>query len=423
MAEELLQKNAQGTFVLSDRGEYLAYYNALRHLLAHYMSRGLQFPPEKTQKVLSETMARVNREFKTVADFRSRIAELPAWIGEPNTNRLISYIGQHFISTLEKTRAQLMEKELPKARDKFDNPYRTPSWDFLDLYGDLFLKAPPVLASSAQENRIAQMFQSPTTAPAAEQAPVPKQSQESEDPMPGERLLKLLTAAFLQSPKHQAGSVISPVQSENSELPSPVPQRQSAGRDPMPGEILLSRYQEEFLRAPLPVSIGSSEQVPVYRKVEAFLSPDIFFRISETMNGFIAKKDKEGYQNWFSTLAPREKQAIHLRTLVQREERGESIQWDAEYSRLHVMPGDSLDKIQEYAETVREYMSTMKDLRNVLAGQNQGLYQQLLVFISSPSSKADDLDMMLLQVSDPTARNNIREQCLQLLDNMQDYQG
>jgi len=55
MAEELLQKNAQGTFVLSDRGEYLAYYNALRHLLAHYMSRGLQFPPEKTQKVLSET--------------------------------------------------------------------------------------------------------------------------------------------------------------------------------------------------------------------------------------------------------------------------------------------------------------------------------------------------------------------------------
>ncbi|GEM_PF-4477627 len=373
MAEELLQKNDQGTFVLSDRGEYLAYYNALRHLLSHYMSRGLQFPPEKTQKVLSETMARVSREFKTVADFRSRIAELPAWIGEPNTNRLISYIGQHFISTLEKTRAQLMEKELPKARDKYDNPYRTPSWDFLDLYGDLFLKAPAALASTPQENRIGQMFPSPTTAPVAEQAPVPKQPQKS--------------------------------------------------KEPMPGQILLSQYQEEFLRAPLPVSKGSSEQVPVYRKIEAFISPDIFFRISETMNGFIAKKDKEGYQNWFSALAPREKQAIHLRTLVQREERGESIQWNAEYSRLHVMPGDSLDKIQEYAETVREYMGTMKDLRNALAGQNQGLYRQLLAFISSPASKADDLDMLLLQVSDPTARNTIREQSLQLLDNMQAYQG
>lgn len=434
MSKTILTKQPTGEYTFTDHGELVAHKYTLQRLIHHYLLKGMKRSPEDTKKILSVIMGKINSSFTSLADFQSRAAEIPGWISEPNAQRFLTYIGRHFLSTLEQTRKQLYEKELPAAKDLFDNPYRTPSYDLLALYEKEFTQAPPHPSAGAQPVTQFPFQKSAETpsAPAAENMPSSSAAQPppEEKRPPGTILLELYGDSFTESPEHPQSST----EQKPAQFPSfdnsaqPVESKSEQPREPLnqpPGARLLELYGQSFSTSPtIPAAPGNTPQYPFasanspVESSKVSVTAAVFFQLTQKVHHYQTSGDKAGYQAWFSALPPLEKQTLHLKNLIFQEKKGKPVNWQEQYQKLSLTNGAAESDLPGIQMKISDYLSSLQKIRSAARENAPSLYEPLLSFLADDTPSLAALDMLLLQIPDESKKANIRKTMQQVLDNL-----
>lgn len=143
MRFELVTKNERG-FALTQSGESAATQLTAKKLVRYYLIKGLGVNPDAAKGRMAELGSFIDGNFHTITEGLPHLDELAHKLGEENAQKFRSFMGKHFVTTLEKEKSALIEREGPAAQAKFDNPHWTPSVDLLLLYGRSFEGTPPI---------------------------------------------------------------------------------------------------------------------------------------------------------------------------------------------------------------------------------------------------------------------------------------
>ena len=187
MNKLLIKKGEE--YTLTPEGEYLAYLQSIYSLSIHYIRQ--LFPQKLTPQFQREFHSFLKKECPSIEDFLKKLPSIAQFIGEKDPQRFTQYISKHFTNYLEKVRKNLIQKELPRVKAYYEDPYKTPGKELLFKYEDIFQKAPPLNSSSSSEKK-------PTPEAPLKEKKVPPPS--SKEILPGERLLTLYKDFFKKAP-------------------------------------------------------------------------------------------------------------------------------------------------------------------------------------------------------------------------------
>ncbi len=431
MAELLVTRRNDGSYALSDGGLRQAYFRTMHKLLAHYGQNALKKNPEEIKQLLARYQAFAGKELQNPDDYLEKLPQLAQLIGEPNAARFGGFIGQHFLTQLEKTQQGILEAELPKAKDIYENPYRAPSHELLLQFGDLFRAAKPLvwpppeqLAASDDATVIA------AESPPQDNKPLPP---------PGAILLEKLGEEFRTAKELNWSPQPVPAgggheDSAAAAIEEAVPQ----GPVPAPGERLLQQLRLEFENArPLQwspqgpptedESNGGAVEDPAIPALPVQIQLREFAQLSGMVSRFTKAKDNAGYQQWYSQLNGRSKVILHLNTLVTRSERGDEIYWQSELNSVAQKIGQSSEVVAKMKNEIAAYRQVVMGVQRALqsavqaglpGAQAQQLYGQIIALFENKdtlAAKRTALKMTLLAVMVPAAKSVLEQQLTALI--------
>lgn len=426
MSQMLVVKRAEGSYELSDAGQQRAYLITMQRLLAHYMQNAMKTPQAETQKKTSEFAAFVSTKFSGIDDYFEKLPDTAAFIGEPNAARLGAFIGQHFMAQLEKIKEQLLTQEIPKYKEVFENPLRTPSSEVLFKFGDLFAKAKPLVWPPAGMKIAGDDDEEDESTPESREMAL-AMSNPRELPMPGETMLKKFEAEFKAAkpftwtPAQIPGGDESDFpETEESQAETTAPD----GRKKMPGEIILERFGKDFAIARAlsykPPQAENDVDEDSADTNEPSIPLQITFRnyaqYMGQMNRYQKAKDQAGYQAWFQTLDAKAKICLTLYNLIMKELKGMPVDWPTEMHNIINRTRAEVVIIEKIKEETVAYRKVISEIQLALqaagaAGlppaQTSALYGQLVTLFENSGTMAEKktaLKMLLLQVAQPAAK-------------------
>ncbi|MDH4201000.1 MAG: hypothetical protein OEV66_11580, partial [Spirochaetia bacterium] len=337
--KELIGKSNDGAFVLTPSGEQELYFITTRKLIQYYLKEGLQKDPVSIAEKMNNLSVFIYSNFQKIEDYLNKLPELANFIGEDNIQRFQKFMGQHFVNTLQKEKAILLKKEIETSKDKLDNPFWTPSSEFINKFGILFSSAPalvwpPVDSKNAAAptipepaaalQNISDTTQIESTAPVAaavKNKPAPQSPTLTEEP--GVAFLKLFSRNFLsakpldplinQEPQTDATTTESSGEDENIPAqpvnslpvsPAATPKKEIIPiLTEMPGETFLKKSGSIFVNSPkLEPDSTSRPMENKHASTAKLFSLKEFASILGNIAKFTRAKDNAGYQNWYSSL-------------------------------------------------------------------------------------------------------------------------
>lgn len=425
MSESLVAKRAEGSYELTDTGQQKAYLVTMQRLLSHYMVNAMKKMQPEAQKKSSEFAAFVSAKFAGIDDYFEKLPETATFIGEANSARLGAFIGQYFMAQLEKIKDQLLTQEIPKYKEVFENPLRTPSTEILYKFGDLFLKAKP-LVWPPPGMKIAGGEDEEETSPESHELAL-AMSNPRELPMPGENILKKFEAEFRSAQPLTWKPASIPILEEETfaESEESIAESTTAdGRKKMPGEIIIERYGRDFTIArPLTYKPpqGEMDSEEDTSSDEPVLPVQATFRSYAQWLGQMSKfqkaKDQAGYQAWFQGLEPKGKICLTLYNLIMREIKGVPVDWATEIHNIINRTRAEVPVIEKIKSEVMAYRQVLTEIQQALQAANaaglapaqtSALYGQLVTLFENAGTVAEKktaLKMLLLQVVQPGAKS------------------
>ena len=145
MPVDLIKKNSENHYDLTNEGEMTAYFYTIQKLLNHYMIKYKSMSQDSVQQKLSDLKNFMNQNFKSLDDYLNKINLLADFIHESDVNTFSGFIGKQFLPVLNNTKKSLLDREVPKYKDRYENPLRTPSYALLEDLEDIFLKSPALV--------------------------------------------------------------------------------------------------------------------------------------------------------------------------------------------------------------------------------------------------------------------------------------
>ncbi|MDH5720164.1 MAG: hypothetical protein OEZ13_06005 [Spirochaetia bacterium] len=447
MTKDVLIKNENGSYVFSSYGESLTYYHTMRQLLGHYMQKGLMLPPEKIQVKIETLKGFLETNFQKLDDYLEKMQLISQYIGESNESRFSAFIGKNFMSSLERIKAQLYQKEIPRAKHKFENPYRTISDDLLEAYGALFQKSAPLKLNGGKAEASDQPSANEQTSEINQTQKIDNLSPQNAVPetaaaesaaeyhavdysyVPGEKLLENYGGLFQQAkPLAVLKAAVEEKPSEmTQEQPKEAPLVFEEKKEA--GIRLLEKYMTSFQQAP-PLKIKSFTEVSSQEHAPQIPRQTLFknyVSLLSMVSKYTRANDKEGYQKWYASLAPLHKTVLSLNNLQKREERGENINWNDIVSKMSGQFKVPLDKIQKIKYENQSYAIILKEIQQTLRkfqpqgldpSISQALYGQLINLFENKDSyniKKSELKIILLQISNAQIREPIETAFFELL--------
>ena len=428
MAETLVDKRSDGSYALNERGEWTAYFYTLQKLLSHYLQKGMRMQPAQAQQKLSQLRQFSEQNIHTIDDYLEKLPQVSKFIGENNLQKLSSFISQHFITSLDTIREQLYERELPKAKDRYENPYRVPGNDLLDEFEEAFSKA-KILSWPPINGRVTH-----TDASASD---VEMMSHEPQDTRPpGEKLLEQVSAAFMQA---KPLVYLASLPTAASAGP-PSAQQEFKNDTKMPSQRMLASLGSEFDVAKS-LSYGDHDEGSHYGSNDqtspyAALPTQVLFKEYTQMMGSVSKfskaRDNAGYQAWLARLAPQKKAAIYINNFHSKELNGQTIPWPQQLNKVSTavfLDTTTLSKIKEEIVAYRKVLTRLQGSLRQAAQKSgnplmiQKLYAQLVSIFENRdtiSSKKTSLKMLLLQVTHAESKNYLQQELGQLIDNLKE---
>ena len=434
MAETLVDKRSDGSYALNERGEWTAYFYTLQKLLSHYLQKGMRMQPAQAQQKLSKLRQFSEQNIHTIDDYLEKLPQISNFIGENNLQKLSSFISQHFITSLDKIREQLYERELPKAKDRYENPYRVPGNDLLDEFEEAFSKA-KILSWPPINGRVTH-----ADASASDVEMIRHEPQDTRPP--GEKLLEQVSTAFMQAkPLIYPPGVASLPAAAGAGPPSTEQEfKDDTERSKMPSQRMLASLGSEFDVAKS-LSYGDHDEGSHYGSNDqtspyAALPTQVLFKEYTQMMGSVSKfsktRDNAGYQAWLAKLAPQKKAAIHINNFHSKELNGQTIPWPQQLNKVSTAVFLDITTLSKIKEEIVAYRKVLIKLQGSLrqAAQKSGnplmiqkLYAQLVSIFENRdtiSSKKTSLKMLLLQVTHAESKNYLQQELDQLIDNLKE---
>ncbi|MDH5717141.1 MAG: hypothetical protein OEZ22_05840 [Spirochaetia bacterium] len=463
MIKDIVIKKDNGSYGFSTYGESMSYFFTMRQLLSHYMTQVLHAEPAVTQNKINTLKAFTDKNFTKLEDYLEKLNLLAEYIGESDEARFSSFLGRYFLSSLEKTKAKLYQTELPKAKDKFDNPFRAVSNSFLEAYGTLFMKAAPlkikievqdaeedinepqenysqVHSNNATNNNQNQYANNEKAAPIIEEnksilipgsilldgyeklfnlAPPLKLERENKEEF---ELNVELSKDVAQENKLEAAAL------EEKIIPEE-PQKPKDTR--LPGQILIEKEGAEFQHSrPLVLkkeTTVNTEQNNDLLKIPRQTLLKHYVSLGSTVSKYMKVKDSEGYQKWYSTLSPVHKLTLNLNNHINKVLRHEQVNWQEVFNQLSKNYKVSVDIIKKVKQETEAYSEILKAIQNILkqtqarglnAHTAQQMYSQLITLYENKdttSIKQSELKIILLQIMDEGLKDTLSRDLLNLL--------
>jgi len=429
---ELLQKKDDGEYDFSDSGIFHAYFLTMEKLVVHYMQKGMKLPSNILDKKRQGLKKFILDNFLILDDFLDKLPNLAEFLGEANLARFSGFIGKNFILSLEKTKNALYEKELPRSKDRNENPYRTTSSDFMDLYENDFLKSKlltwPLEEALKNQEIIVDSNEGLVSLVPLATTPV------------GERILKKYGKLFEDSPEIQwpLNEKVEKREIVDDTTPtiSPVSQQ-------LPSEIMLEKFEKEFIACPfLDVEVlngsiqGSTNSLTSNVQKKSSLPVQLTIRelarLLNIIKKFTLAKDNAGYQKWLASLKDIHKASVVVNRLVNNHLKTGQVDWSNEINKLATKLGLTLQVIEKIKIDILGYKKVLPTIQQYLqqlkkdgldATTASSLYSQLINLFEnngSYDSKKTALKMTLLQITDPSIKKNANELFGNLLDKAKD---
>ena len=392
--EIFIQRSDSGNYALTDSGELQAYLYTLQNLLNFYMNKKLKMDPSQVRNKLAELKIFANTHLKAIDDYLNKLSLIAQFIGEPDTNAFSRYIGKQFLPSLEQIKHKLIEREIPIYRKKFENPFRTPSYDLLERFEKDFVNASVLVWPPKKKQEDLKKDISNDKTSGTQQAVAP---QTSEEPVVG---------------KMEEAEQQEPTISE------------------MPGKILLDQLEKEFTEA-RPMSLSVKKILTREEKEDLTDVPKqfSFLKFTQTFNQFsrlIQTKDTKDYDKWFSKLEAKQKAMIKINQLFSKEIEGEEIDWNRQIKSIanqHYLKERQTKKIRQEAYLYRKILSRLHFILQGMPDSVKQLYSQFISLLNDEQAKSDakktSLKMVLLQVNDSSIKENLGKEISHMIDKLE----
>ena len=444
---ELIEKSQEGEYTLTHGGNMLVYRKSMQKLFRYYMIKALHKSNEETAQVLQKVTPYLKENFHSLQDYLGKISDIAKFTGASDPQPFETFMSRHFISTIEKEKSALLEKELSQVELSYENEKWMPSQKLLKLYASSFqgkeslnfTRQIPVLSSTGQPIAGA----SSTTAEPPPQDSQPEEAKESsqaqapseETPLPGKVILqsyreqfqKLEPVDFNKLKRSPATSETKPQQEEQKQAKAQ-PSSPEAPR-PLPGKVCLEQFGSLFQGAtPLPrfKTSTSSAQEPT-PAVKQFIKLKNVAAILNKIKHFTKNQDNEGYKNWYMTLTPQVKAALKINALITKELTHPNIPWEEnlkEVARTFQLSGEYVQnlarELKNHRATLQKIQQALSEARvkfNMSASEPAALYGQLIAALDDATDAEQyqvSLEFILKALSSQEARDYLFEKLSKL---------
>lgn len=415
MPKALVKKINDQSYDFTNDGEMVAYFYTMQKLLNHYMVKYKSLDPVVVKQKLSQLKSFMDENFKTLDDYLDKLDLLADFIGESNITAFSNFIGKQFLPVLENTKKSLLEREIPRYKDRYENPLRTPSAVLLEELESLFQKSPPLVW------------------------PPPNLSQQENSAIYNENGLPQGMQKGAQS--HAQAMILNQVegapnaQDQKAKLLS---EERSTSPDSMPGRTLLAKYEGEFIKAeplalPLKsetISMQAKEEKKLQEKQEEEISNSVpkqvsfkeFVQLVNTISKFNKNKDMKAYNEWFMKLSPRFRASIHINQFFAKEQKGGEVDWDKQLKAIASQLYFEEKIIKKTKSEVTKYRPVLISLHTALQklpNEGRQLYSHLVSLLDEeiePDKKKNELKMILLQLTQPELKEKLLNEVSELID-------
>ena len=453
--EELIVKTVNGDYSLTPTGEKELYFLTTRKLLQYYLKEVLKKDINTIAEMMGSLSIFIFNNFTKIEHYLQKLPDLAAFIQESNLERFQKFMGQYFISTLQKEKQSFINNEAEKLKDVMENPHWAPSNELLKVIGAEFLKSPPLKINGNALNATPEIKQqTPENASVVSSSTEIEQSGKPDKPnappiiektappvteAPGIVLLNLYGNEFnaaspLQSIHLQKPPEIETPPEEIQTLDENLPENQNTDfapkqkpaqtvevyEDPA-GIRLLKEMGEMFTKAPkLELSTGYSAPVAgISNQGQRIITLKDFASLINNVSKFTKNKDNAGYQIWYNSLTPIFKGALKINSLYNNEKKGLSVNWGHEVMHFAATTNVNKDELYSLVEDIKLYLKVIHNIRHRLMMDEKiklspqtasNIYTQSIYILSgseSADAKKASIRMLLLQIT-----NNEMQQIL-----------
>jgi hypothetical protein len=354
-AKATVEKTPQGEYVFTPYGEFLSYFHA--HLEAfRRFGKARNMDPAGLESAIGKLKAHMAGNVKNVDQFFQQIPGFAKILQVPSDS-LSQYLNQNFLEILPTVQEKFRETEIKKAGGN-SKRYSHFTEEVLDRSGFIF---PAELRFVADGNIVSILnqksgetmepsglmagtgFDTPATSAKPEAKPVP--------------VVQFVEKPFLQELMDKFGSQFTgqklELKSEISTEEADLPMVKVSAEDVLddiedlefeePEEEETSDSGQEIDPSILddlgdilgtgPLKPAPPKSQPIPPEIQHF-HLEAFFAILQKIQTFTAKQDTQGYNTWVQGEKPHVKAVIKIRNLIQKEQKGEAVDWGANLSGL-----------------------------------------------------------------------------------------
>lgn len=435
MNQDYFEKKTDGSYDFTDFGIYMAYYFTMQKLVTHYLQNGYKLPPEKVQPVIKRLYPFIQSNVSDIDDYLNKLTEIAEFIGEKNPQRFIGFVSKNFMSVLEKTKDQVRDKELPKIKNRLENPYYAPGNTLIETYGDAFMKSEPLRYPLEAPAQKIEAEDQNTSQDQEEVVSIPKHTPEN---MPGALFLKASISLFANAtPLDKKNLTAKPASSSETQNESSDEGKTVAAQPvqkEMPGEIILSMLKAQFSASKALNLNDSSDNAASATPSAAVTGVPKQFTLKEyasmsnKVNQFMKKKDNAGYTAWYNSLALKYKIFLTLNNTHSRELKGQKVEWNTEFYNYNQKTGWEIDVLQKSKEEVVNYRKVLIQIHQILreasskfndAALMNRIYAPIIAVFENDDDtkqKQTELKMLLLQITNPQEKEFLENSFGKLLD-------
>lgn len=432
--KEILQKDSHGDHQFTPYGEFLSYYHAHLQIFTGIIKRK-NLPPDQTEKNINQLKSFMKQNITKVDHFFENMKAFAEMIGYTEET-LNVFLHKNFVPTLNKVQEQLKKQESNKTIiQPTASNYDLISEEIAKELG-FFLGAG--LSFKAMENRVVlenskdgTVIEPVSSMAIAENQADVKLETKKEAVAPvhyGKEKLILdeIIQGFGEILKGQKLEIIEDIK-EDIDLQ----EENLSDPDILPIEDLdFENPTEEEPQHDISDILGLVEDAPPpppeEDEADLFTYAD-FTHIINAINGFTAKKDLAGYNQWLTALSPVEKSFISIRNFLTKEAKGEMNDWPSIFSTVEKKAGlkvKILEKLKTKIIDFQKFKSTLEGTAKQLGAKPEITQlvkmawphiQKAVINYPDKEHIRKELDILFNKIQNQQQRNLLKNAFLEIL--------
>ncbi|TGK19358.1 hypothetical protein EHO61_07755 [Leptospira fluminis] len=353
--KKVIERNAEGEFVLTAYGEFLSYFHAHIQLFGSIVSQK-KISPKEQEALKGKIRSYIVGNIQKTDHFFDQLPQFAQFLGM-NTQDLSAYMNRNFLGTLNKVKTKLIEQESAAEQNPKKKKFGRITDEIIEGLGFMLPKGHRFeqeegflylvdLATGKKTEAlgIAEVAREGAKAAVAEAKPVAVPVRKGPEIPILKEILSKYGDVFVGTPivlkKEELEEDDIPIQTNSNEILSDVDDLNFDGGFAF----------EEDSPAPVeePVVIAFSRYMEQVNKVRAYQKAG----------------QLEEYKRWVSTLPVEENALVQLQSFLLKESKGEVVDWTGVLSQLNGRIGLSDPRLRKVLELGRDFFRIRSQLES-----------------------------------------------------------